>query len=200
MIRNNRSTGPRTSLSHPLQIAEVASAPEHGSIGITFCPGKKQRDAWTGLWDRDLCLDLDKVEAWGAALVVTLVEPHELEMLGVTQLGREVEARHMEWIHLPIRDVSVPDGRFEEAWALAGESIRARLRAGFNIVVHCKGGLGRAGTIAARLLVELGRDPTEAIAAVRMARPGAVETQAQVDHVMAQRSCPRLSLRDRQRP
>jgi ADP-ribosyl-[dinitrogen reductase] hydrolase len=37
--------------------------------------------------------------------------------------------------------------------------------------------------IAARLMVELGADPDAAIAAVRQARPGAIETRAQVEHV-----------------
>ena len=33
------------------------------------------------------------------------------------------------------------------------------LRSGRDVLVHCKGGLGRAGTIAARLMVELGTPP-----------------------------------------
>ena len=53
---------PRTSLSHPLQIAEV-SAPGGGMVGITFCPGKHQRLAATGAWARDLQLDLEAIKA-----------------------------------------------------------------------------------------------------------------------------------------
>lgn len=68
-----------------------------------------------------------------------------------------------------------------------GEGLRSRLRNGFNVVVHCKGGLGRAGTIAARLLVELGADPEGAIRRVREARPGAIETLEQERHVHRQR-------------
>jgi hypothetical protein len=45
---------------------------------------------------------------------------------------------------------------------------------------HCKGGLGRAGMMAARLLVELGVAPEQAIRDVRCARPGAIETPAQL--------------------
>ena len=57
-----------------------------------------------------------------------------------------------------------------------GEGLHARLRDGFNVLVHCKGGLGRAGTIAARLLIELGMAPQMAVGVVRQARPGAIET------------------------
>jgi ADP-ribosyl-[dinitrogen reductase] hydrolase len=89
----------------------------------------------------------------------------------------------MEWLHLPIRDRGVPGEDFEAAWVQAGERLRDRLRAGFNLLVHCMGGLGRAGTIASRLLVELGWSPEEAIRAVRKVRPGALETDEQEDFV-----------------
>ncbi|MGE4303220.1 MAG: ADP-ribosylglycohydrolase family protein [Novosphingobium sp.] len=174
----------RTSQAHPLEIAVVESAHARGRIGITFCPGKRQPDALTGGWDRDLCADLDRVRAWGAAAVVTLIEPHEIEQLGVTGLGAETLARHMDWLHLPIRDVSVPGEAFEAAWTSAGEGLRARLRDGFDVLVHCKGGLGRAGLVATRLLIELGEQPQDAVTKVRAARPGAIETRGQLDHVM----------------
>jgi protein-tyrosine phosphatase len=53
------------------------------------------------------------------------------------------------------------------------------LRSGGNVLVHCRGGLGRAGMIAARLLVEEGVPPETAMTAVRAARPRAIETPAQ---------------------
>lgn len=177
------SIEPRTSHSHPLQIAEVCPAPGVGRIGLTLCPGKTQSWGISGAWARNLGTDLDAIAAWNAAAVVTLVEQHELERLAVLELGREVVGRHMEWLHLPIRDRDVPDEAFEAAWEQAGESLRARLRAGFNVLIHCMGGLGRAGTIASRLLVELGWKPSEAIRAVRKARPGALETDEQEDLV-----------------
>ena len=65
----------RTSLTHPLQIAIVSAGPDFGRVGITFCPGKYDRHAMTGEWVRDLSLDLDRVRDWGAAAVVTLLEP-----------------------------------------------------------------------------------------------------------------------------
>ncbi len=174
---------PRTSLTHPLQIAEIRAAAGMGKLGITLCPGKIQRAGLTGAWARDLSVDLDAVEAWNAAAVVTLIEEDELSRLQVPSLGEEVEARHMSWLHLPIRDRGVPDERFEAAWAQIGEDLRSRLRSGFNMMVHCMGGLGRAGTIASRLLVELGWRPDDAIREVRRVRPGAIETDEQEDFV-----------------
>ncbi|GAA5053584.1 hypothetical protein GCM10023208_15690 [Erythrobacter westpacificensis] len=173
----------RTSQSHPLQIAEIPVKEGMGSIGITFCPGKKQPAAATGAWDRDLGLDIAAIADWNAAAVVTLIEDHELRSLAVENLGEAVRSAHMSWYHLPIPDVSPPGASFEAEWSSAGAELRRILGAGFNVLVHCKGGLGRAGTIASRLLVELGWDPDQAIEAVRAARPGAIETSAQAAHV-----------------
>jgi ADP-ribosyl-[dinitrogen reductase] hydrolase len=169
----------RTSLTHPLQIAVVTAGPAFGRIGITFCPGKYDPRAMTGSWDRDLEIDLDAIRDWGAGAVVTLLVPEELTLLRVEHLGTEVARRRMQWFHLPIDDVSVPDEAFEQKWTVDGAKLRAMLRGGADIVVHCRGGLGRAGTIAARLLIELGAEPAVAIAQVRAARPGAIETAGQ---------------------
>jgi ADP-ribosyl-[dinitrogen reductase] hydrolase len=174
----------RTSVTHPLQIAVVTAGSRFGRVGITFCPGKYDRHAMSGEWDRDLALDLDAVRDWGAAAVVTLLEPNELTLLRVERLGEEVLSRNMLWFHLPIVDVSIPDERFEREWDVAGEELRSILCRRFDVLVHCRGGLGRAGTIAARLLVELGMEPTIAIASVRAVRPGAIETSDQERFVL----------------
>jgi protein-tyrosine phosphatase len=46
-------------------------------------------------------------------------------------------------------------------------------------IVHCQGGSGRTGTFAAAYWIARGRSASEAIAIVRRARPGAVETPEQ---------------------
>ena len=179
---------PKTSISHPLRVDAVV-APGGGLIGMTFCPGKVQPHGFTGSWDRDFALDLDRIRDWGAAAVVTLVEAAELDRYRVPHLSHEVQARGMEWHHLPIVDADIPRKPFDAAWPQIGPVLRAHLLAGRRIVLHCLGGLGRTGTVAARLLVELGQAPGAAIRAVRQARPGALETQGQVAYVRAPAWC-----------
>jgi len=169
----------RTSDTHPLQIAALDAGADRGKIGVTFAPGKTDRFAIGGPWARDLGKDPDAIVAWGAKTMVTLLESHELAQLAITRLGMEVQRRGMEWLHLPIPDVSTPGPEFDEKWPAVSDRLRSRLDSGQNILIHCRGGLGRSGMIAARLLCESGVDAEEAIARVRAVRPGAIETWEQ---------------------
>ena len=63
---------PRTSDSHPLQIAFV-DTPGNGRIGMTFCAGKHDPVAMTGPWARDMQTDIAAIADWGAVALVTLM-------------------------------------------------------------------------------------------------------------------------------
>ena len=179
-----------TSLNSPLRIAKVRTGTTGGNVGITLCPGKWQTQASAGVWKRDMEADMTVIAHWGAAAVLTLMPSTELEQYRAGHLGAACEAQGMEWYHLPIEDCNVPDQEFETAWLYAGLRLREHLRNGRHVLVHCRGGLGRSGTIAARLLVELGWTPSDAIQAVRAARPGAIETGRQEQHVRYTHSQP----------
>lgn len=150
-------------------------------MGLTLCPGKVDLNRG---WARDLQADINEIQAWGAATVITLIESHEFELLSVTELGRKVEEQGMNWEHMPVTDVSIPDQRFYGQWRSRGAELRGLCDRGERILVHCRGGLGRAGIIAAQLLVESGIPPNLAIKRVREARPGAIETNEQENYVL----------------
>lgn len=172
----------KTSQTDPLRI-DTISLPSGGRIGMTFCPGKKDPSAAFGAWDRDLDTDLVAIRDWGAGLLVSLIEDHEFDLLEVPDLGARARALGLHWLHLPITDVSVPAPEFEAAWPTHGADMIERLRKGESIVLHCRGGLGRTGLVAARLLIELGHEPFAAITQVRETRPGTIETTEQERYV-----------------
>lgn len=174
----------RTSTTHPLQIAEIAIGSVGAKLGVTLCPGKHQLYAATGRWSRDLVVDLDAIRAWGADAVVTLVTSTELLDLKVAHLGEQVRSRGMQWLHLPIADVSTPAASWELEWLARRAVVHAALDRGGRVLVHCKGGLGRAGMISARILIERGVQPRAAVDSVRAARSGAIETHAQEDYLL----------------
>ncbi len=172
----------KTSLTHPLPIPAVAAG--RGRLGMCMCPGKQQPHAATGPWHRDLALDMDVISAFDAAIVITLMEADELETaVAATALKAAVEGRGMTWLHLPIPDLKAPAALFEEGWKTHGPAVRAALGEGRNVVVHCRGGRGRSGLVAARILVEMGTEPRDAILEVRKANPLAIETPVQEEHV-----------------
>lgn len=179
----------RTSQTNPLRIATVQVG--EGAVGLTLCPGKQGESVYGAAWARDLTSDVEVIRQWGASVVVTLIERHEFGLLRVEGLPQAVEAAGLKWLWWPIADVSVPDARFDQAWSEEGARLCERVRGGERVLVHCRGGLGRAGMIAARILVELGEDPATAIERVRAVRPGAIETSEQEAWVLACNALPR---------
>lgn len=173
----------RTSATDPLKI-DFVKTPGGGLIGMTLCPGKKQSQAESGSWNRDLDLDLDAIQQWGAEVLVSLIEPREYRALGVPDLPEKARKRfiHMD---LPIPDAGIPGPEWETSWKDSGQLLRSVLRRGGRICIHCMGGLGRTGMVAARLLIEMGIAPAAAVASVRIARNGAIETQGQEESVLS---------------
>ncbi|MEM9057632.1 MAG: protein-tyrosine phosphatase family protein, partial [Pseudomonadota bacterium] len=95
---------------------------------------------------------------------------------------RAVEALGMRFTHFPIPDFGTPD--LEAATALVRDIV-GDLGRGQRLVMHCFAGLGRAGTIAACVLVATGLEAGEAIRQVRSARPGAIQTDGQQRFIAA---------------
>ena len=100
-----------------------------------------------------------------------------MHMASIGGLRGAAREAGMESLALPIPDLGAPRS-MDDAVALV-ETIIARMEAGRTVVVHCMGGLGRAGTIAACCVVARGHSPEGAMAIVRQARPGAIQTSTQ---------------------
>lgn len=118
-------------------------------------------------------------------MLVTLIGADELERIGAESLRRTCADLGLAWAHCPIADMQVPRAPFELAWGTFSPEVHLRLDSAETVVLHCRAGLGRTGTIAARILVERGIDAGAAIALVRKYRPGAIETPEQEAWVRA---------------
>jgi hypothetical protein len=82
-------------------------------------------------------------------------------------------------VWFPIPDLHAPDAA---SVAPLLDTLVQRVTDGDRLVVHCGAGKGRAGTIAAALLLRLGTPLDDAISTVASARPGAgPEAGAQLD-------------------
>jgi len=169
----------KTSASDPIRVdfVPVSALGLPGRIGMTFAPGKKARGIG-GHWDRDLVADLDRLrDVYRTGMLVSLVEDDELRQLGIAELADDCAALGMQLVRFPIVDGGVP--RSLADFKALVERIVATAREGGNVVVHCRGGLGRTGLVAAACLVACGHAPAEAIRLVRRSRPRTVETGEQ---------------------
>lgn len=177
----------RTSETHPIDVfwVEQHAYAGPGRIGLTFAPGKHDVGMSSGIvWKRSLAADLDRLRYHhGVDVLISLLEPFEYDMLNVPDLFDEARTRGIEVVHLPIVDGHVPrPGQTESVASLIGTA-RDAVGNGKSVVIHCRAGLGRTGTIAAMLLTTYGHDAESAVAAVRRVQPQAVETHVQHEYI-----------------
>jgi len=172
-----------TSESLPIKVdfltAEQLQQP--GQIGLMIAPGRCDEDA-KAIWQRDLQADLRRLKGhYDVDRLVCLLDAAEREFLGISTLLEDAAALGMATENLPIEDDALPTS-LDEFSALV-DRVLAAVAAGETVAIHCRGGGGRTGTLAASCLVKLGYDPEAAIATVQAVRSGALSVAAQREFV-----------------
>ncbi|MEY2399468.1 MAG: hypothetical protein QOJ00_2642 [Actinomycetota bacterium] len=106
----------------------------------------------------------------GASTVVCLNDEAELVHRFpeyVRWLRANADERAVWW---PVHDMHAPGG---DGLGSLVSLVRERLDAGEGVVVHCGAGMGRAGSVAAAVLIAYGEQIDDALAHVAVSRPGA---------------------------
>ena len=145
----------RTSETDPIRVAEVDVGIGQGKIGVTFAPGKNDGRS-LAVPGRETSTRISTPSPPGARRPSSLCLNRK-SCGGSRSRGSAPKSSAAGWSGCTCRSPTSArrDAAFEAKWPEVSRSLRSRLDAGENILVHCRGGLGRAGMIAARLA---GRD------------------------------------------
>ncbi len=117
-------------------------------------------------------------------IIVSLLEISELKSLGCDNLIKEIKLNNFVWFHFPIIDFNIPTKNSLLKLNLLLSDLERFLKKEKNIIIHCKAGLGRTGTIASLLLAKLGISPKDAVQYIRKYRPGSIDTDEQKNFVL----------------
>jgi len=148
--------------------------PWPGKLALAPCPrgGESLRDEIAN-WRRE-----------GVKTVVSLLTPAEEGVLDLAHENRETQAQGMTFRSFPIPDFQVPDS--EKGLARVLENLDNELASGTNVVLHCRGGIGRTGLVAACLFVTKGLEAEAAVQRLSAARgipvPQTNEQRRWIDH------------------
>ena len=141
-------------------------------LGVSQFPGKNLQN----IFDLSSFLkDLQIIKKQKVKIVVSLLPDNEKNKLGLDDLIWSKE--EVEYIQFPINDFSVPPKKkFNELKKLIS-FIKENLMLSNHVLIHCNGGKGRSGMIAALVLKAMKeKDP---IKKVREKVIGAIETEEQ---------------------
>ncbi len=149
-------------MSHPFDELVL-----EGSAALLFtpCPGTKTE----GLKD-----SLLRLKQAGASAILTLMPEDEIARNQVTDLPILCEELGLAWFHCPIEDDQAPLADFAAAWQQQGPQIHQLLKDGKKVAIHCKGGSGRTGLVAAQIMVERGIDKERVRQRIQALRPYAL--------------------------
>lgn len=159
-----------------VDIAHIEGKTHTSRLSVSIAPGKKKGT----IYNRDLESDLNIIVNNNINVIVCLLEWSELYEIGIQDYPIRAQESGFFFYHLPIKDHHVPN--ISDVNILV-PIIISHLNHGHNVLVHCSGGLGRAGIITACCLCHLGYHPTDSVSTVRLLRTGAIKGDHQVQFI-----------------
>lgn len=157
-------------MTHPTWQLNV----DDGALVLTPCPGTK---------DADLDTSLAQLKQQGVAAIVTALDESELASKGVAELGEKAQQLGMKWFQIEIEDDCAPGDEFAAKWQQASPELHQVIAQGGKVAMHCMGGSGRTGLLAAHFLLEKQWQLDDIVREVQALRPGAFTKSVQVDYI-----------------
>ena len=147
---------------------------------ISSCPGYCKDN---GTSEERQTIHLDEMQSLGIDQVIALTPDDELDRLGLADMPQRIKDSGISWRQVPVVNFSTPEADQLDAFMAAMAAVKSQLDQGQHILVHCRGGSGRAGKVAAVMLIHYGIAPDDAITMIRQQREGCIQTEDQEQFV-----------------
>jgi len=158
-------------MSHPYDKLPLTGG---GTLIFTPCPGTK---------DTTVAEAVATLKDAGAQALITLMPEDELARFAAESLPDQCTTQGIQWFHLPVEDDHAPDERFATAFATQKQTLLSLLEEQGTVAIHCRGGSGRTGFMAAILLLEAGMDREKVVRQVQSLRPHALKMPVHLDYL-----------------
>ncbi|KAG8850386.1 hypothetical protein FRB96_000450 [Tulasnella sp. 330] len=144
-----------------IPVEAPTSGPQIGNFLLSSCPGKKVRLTGPikgrGAICRSLPQDLARIRSLGVGLIINCLDDVELEFLGAPwpQYVETAQSLGLDVLRIPTPEGLAPLDATrldnELSWVIREYTLK-----GINVLVHCRGGVGRAGLVASCWMIKMG--------------------------------------------
>lgn len=159
-------------MTHPTDTLKLNNG---ATIILTPCPGTKTCS---------LTATLQQFKQQGVTAIISLTPMSEMKALNVAHMPELCKEQGILWFHAPVDDHQAPSEAFAAHWPNYNQKIHHLLDQQQTVALHCQGGQGRTGLLAAQLLIERGMSFEEAKTAVKAIKPGALTIEKQTDYLI----------------
>ncbi|MCG3862621.1 MULTISPECIES: cyclin-dependent kinase inhibitor 3 family protein [unclassified Photobacterium] len=159
-------------MTHPTW--ELPISKNSAGLVLTPCPGTK---------GTSLDKSIEQLKTQGVTVVVTALSMKEMKAKNVDALPLVVQQVGLQWFNIPIEDDCAPDASFQPHWDAISPALHQALDNGEKVALHCMGGSGRTGLLAAHLLLEKNWQLEDIINQVQALRPNAFTKKVQAEYI-----------------
>ncbi|MEX1200160.1 MAG: protein phosphatase [Methylophaga sp.] len=160
-------------MNHPYDTIELNNG---AKLIFTPCPGTR---------NTSLTAAVETLAQAGTTALVTAMPLEELALNGVDALPQVSQSLGIKWIHLPVEDDKSPEQLFTTQLQQHKAGLLGLIKDKATIAIHCKGGSGRTGLIAAVLLLESGENWQNVKSQIQSIRPKALTLAVHLDFLSA---------------
>ena len=160
---------------HPTWLMPVGDA--GAGLIMMPCPGTKEVDVES---------TVSQLKNQGVTAILSMMTNEELKSQNADNLPAVCQQNDIQWFNMETDDHKVPGEEALVKWDQYKSKLVKVINQGNKVAVHCKGGTGRTGVGVAMLLLELGYDAGQAVANIKILKPGAFSSELTIAFINSQ--------------